>query len=240
MIRLLAALLVAAAPAWAEPLRIGTDGDYHPFSFRDAAGELTGYDIAIGEAICVQGGFECEWTVMAFVDLTAAIASGKIDIAIAAMADTPARRQIVDFSQSYRVDEGGPSTGAFAGVIPGLSAEGQMAAVQEGTIHADFLAMTGHPHRTYRDVASMLDALNRGEVQVIFDGWGHIDQLIQNGHAGLRIVETVDVPSYPTAIAVSKARPDLRARIDAILATLRRTGDMSALEAIWFPDGQSL
>ena len=240
MIRWLAALLVAAVPTWAEPLRIGTDGDYHPFSFRDASGTLTGYDIAVGNAICARGGFECEWTVMAFVDLNAAIAAGKIDIAIAAMADTPERRQIVDFSRSYRLDDGGPSTGAFAAMIPGLSAEGQLAAAQEGTIHAEYLADIGHPHRLYRDITAMLDALDRGEVQVIFDSWGHLEQLIENGFTALRIIETADVPGYPTAIAISRARPDLKTRIDAILNAMIKTGEIATLESIWFPDGLSL
>ena len=240
MIRWLAAFALWAVPAWAEPLRIGTDGDYAPFSFYDDAGRLTGFDIAVADAICAAGGFDCEWTVMPFVDLTASVQAGRIDIAIASMADTPARRLLVDFSRPYRRDDSGPSVGAFAALTPGLSAEGMLAGVLDGSIHADYLAGIGHPLRAYPDVSAMIDALQRGEVQVIFDGYGHLDQMIENGFAALRLIETAEVPGYPTAIAISKKQPDLRRMIDEILTEMEISGQLDELDAFWFPEGQVL
>src|SRR5688572_20927314 len=50
---LFAVILVACAPARpaASPLAIGTSGDYAPFSSRDGAGGLSGFDIELAEQL---------------------------------------------------------------------------------------------------------------------------------------------------------------------------------------------
>jgi polar amino acid transport system substrate-binding protein len=241
MIRAAAALLamaLTAAPVQAETLRIGTEPDYAPYMFLDAKGQFTGFDKDLGDIICAQGAFDCEWVPMAFSDLIPAIQTGRIDIAISGMASTQARARIVDFTIDYRPP--GPAAGAFAALRPGLSADGLLAGVQIGTIQADYLASAGHPHRTYPDSRSMIDALRRGEVEVIFGGYGNIDQIIRDTDPDLRIIELVEVPGYGTAIAVSRARKGLLPRLDSILTGLFADGTLDRLEQVWFPDGQDL
>lgn len=236
---LLAFLVALALPAGAEPLRIGTEPDYAPYILRDpATGELTGFDKQMGDEICRRGGFDCEWVPMLFSDLVPSVAAGEIDIAIAGMADTPARRQIVAFTRTYR--DILPSAGAYAALRPGLSSEGLVAGVQQGTVHADFLAAAGRPHVTFPDTASMIAALRTGEVGVVFGGWGNLEAVIATTDPDLRIVEVVDVPSYPTAIAVGRDRASLRMRIDAIIAGMEKDGTLDRLERRWFPEGMAL
>ena len=53
--------LFAAGPAAAEDtLRIGTEGAYPPFNFRNAQGELTGFDVDFARALCAAMNARCE------------------------------------------------------------------------------------------------------------------------------------------------------------------------------------
>jgi polar amino acid transport system substrate-binding protein len=238
MLKTFCAMITLATPALAEPLRIGTEPDYAPYIFSAPDGTLTGFDKDLGDAICTQAGFECIWTTMPFADLVGAVADGTIDIAISGMADTPTRRELVDFSLPYRPDLG--NVAAFAGMSLGLSAEGLLAGVQIGTVQAEYLAEIGHPHRTYIDLSELEAALRRGEVQVIFAGYGNLQHLIDTTAPDLRIVEAVEVPNYPTAIAISRAIKGLKDRIDAVIAEMGRNGQLDELENRWFPEGLSL
>lgn len=238
MIRWMILAMGLAVPALAETLRIGTEPDYAPFIFTAPDGTLSGFDKDLGDAICAQAGFECIWTTMPFVDLVGAVADGTIDIAISGMADTPSRRELVDFSIPYRPDLG--NVAAFAGTSLGLSAEGLLAGVQVGTVQAEYLAEIGHPHRTYIDLAELAAALRRGEVQVIFAGYGNLTHLIETTAPDLRIVEIIEVPNYATAIAINRGIKGLKVRIDAVIEAMGRNGQLEELENRWFPAGQSL
>lgn len=236
---MLAALaLVCAAPVPAETLRIGTEPDYAPYAMQRDDGSLIGFDIDLGKLICARGPFECEWVVMAFSDLVGAVHDARLDIAIAGMADTPGRRELVDFSRTYRPAT--PGFGAYAALTPGLSADGLLAGVQEGTIQQEFLTAIGRAHRSYSDTTTMIAALRAGEVEVVFGGLGNIEQAAETTDPDLRIVEIVAVDNYGTAIAISRERKGLTARIDLILNGIEAEGLLQDLEDRWFPEGESL
>ncbi|KGM33320.1 ABC transporter substrate-binding protein [Inquilinus limosus] len=101
-----AALAVTSASAQAVPDRIkqagkiviGTNNNYPPIIFKDpATNELQGFDIDLGKAIAKQLGVEAEFQEIAFAQMLPSLQTGRIDIVMAGMSDTPARRDIADF-----------------------------------------------------------------------------------------------------------------------------------------------
>ncbi|OWJ64765.1 ABC transporter substrate-binding protein [Inquilinus limosus] len=101
-----AALAVTSASAQAVPDRIkqagkiviGTNNNYPPIIFKDpATNELQGVDIDLGKAIAKQLGVEAEFQEIAFAQMLPSLQTGRIDIVMAGMSDTPARRDIADF-----------------------------------------------------------------------------------------------------------------------------------------------
>ncbi|MGK9233749.1 ABC transporter substrate-binding protein [Inquilinus limosus] len=111
-IALLAALAattaLAAVPAGAQdlPARIkqagkivvGTNNNYPPIIFKDpATNVLQGVDIDLARAIAKQLGVEVEFQEIAFAQMLPSLQTGRIDIVMAGMSDTPARRDIADF-----------------------------------------------------------------------------------------------------------------------------------------------
>lgn len=101
-----AALAATSASAQAVPDRIkqagkiiiGTNNNYPPIIFKDpATNELQGVDIDLGKAIAKQLGVEAEFQEIAFAQMLPSLQTGRIDMVMAGMSDTPARRETADF-----------------------------------------------------------------------------------------------------------------------------------------------
>jgi polar amino acid transport system substrate-binding protein len=101
-----AALAVTSVSAQTVPDRIkqagkiiiGTNNNYPPIIFKDpATNELQGVDIELGKAIAKQLGVEAEFQEIAFAQMLPSLQTGRIDMVMAGMSDTPARRETADF-----------------------------------------------------------------------------------------------------------------------------------------------
>lgn len=82
-------------------LRVGVEGTYPPITYHDEAGNLTGFDVEIAQAIGEKLGVEVEFTEAEWDSLLAAVDSGRIDTVINAVSITEERKQKYDFSQPY-------------------------------------------------------------------------------------------------------------------------------------------
>lgn len=109
MKKMLVAVILAAGAASAvaaEKLRVSTDGAYPPFSETNDKGEMIGFDIDIGRALCAQMQRECEFTQTDWDGLIPALKTGKIDVILASMNANEERKQSIDFTDPYYVNPG--------------------------------------------------------------------------------------------------------------------------------------
>lgn len=231
-------LVLSALPATAETLRIGTESGYPPYMSLDRAGQLQGFDKDLGDAICAILAAECIWTDATFDSLIPDLAAGRHDMVIAALAASPERSKLVDFSAAYM--ESGPNIGVYGGLVPGLAIETARIGVQRGTIHADYLLGTGRDMLLFDSNADALAALMRREIDVVFTSDLVLREAFETRYPALRTIGEEEVPGWDTAIAVPQGQDDLRARIDAAIDQLRNDGTLDALRARWFVAGQSI
>lgn len=94
-------LLLCAAPARAQDvlptsIRIGTSGDYAPFSIADdavpgAKPTLGGFDVEIAERFAGEAGLRIEWVFFRWPDLAADLAAGRFDVAMSGVTWTASR-----------------------------------------------------------------------------------------------------------------------------------------------------
>lgn len=184
-----------APGAWEEiqargRLIVGTSADYPPFAFYTPDFELTGYDVALAEAIGEKLGLEVEIKDMAFDGLGGALEVDQIDAAVAAISVTDARRESVDFSNVYFVSE--DAVLARAGEEIAVTDLADLApyrvAVQSGTVFETWLQTDGvdagilSPDNllVYQDTEKAIEDLQAGLVDLVIADSPPLEIVAQN------------------------------------------------------------
>jgi cyclohexadienyl dehydratase len=72
-------------------LRVGTSGDYAPFSRRDAGGQLQGFDVELAEALARDLGVALRWVPFRWPELARQLEAGDFDVAMGGVSWQPTR-----------------------------------------------------------------------------------------------------------------------------------------------------
>jgi polar amino acid transport system substrate-binding protein len=144
-LKMAAAAMVLAASgavvAQAEPLKIGFSPEaYPPFWVADSAGNWTGWEVDIINAVCAEAKFECELVPIPWDGLIPALTTKKIDAIMNSMSITDERKQTIDFTDKYYNTPTaviGPKSETFEATPEGL--KGKIIGVQVSTIHANYV-----------------------------------------------------------------------------------------------------
>ncbi|RUR34122.1 transporter substrate-binding domain-containing protein [Vreelandella nanhaiensis] len=103
-VSLIGLTVAAASTAQArdyDHVRIGVDVPYVPMEYRTAEGDLTGFDIDLGNAMCEQIGVTCEWIEQEWDGIIPGLLSRNYDAVMSSMTINDERRQQVLFSDPY-------------------------------------------------------------------------------------------------------------------------------------------
>lgn len=99
---LVAAATVAAAGSVsaADPkeLRFGLEASYAPFESKTASGQLQGFDVDVGNAVCAKLNVKCVWVENDFDGLIPALQARKFDAINSDMTITEQRKHAIDFT----------------------------------------------------------------------------------------------------------------------------------------------
>ncbi|MBF8999053.1 MULTISPECIES: ABC transporter substrate-binding protein [Vibrio] len=101
---MLALGLLATTSSFAATLRYGLEAEYPPFESKNAQGQLVGFDIELGKAICERMNEKCVWKENSFDSLIPALNAKKFDVINSAMNITEKRGKAIDFTNPiYRI-----------------------------------------------------------------------------------------------------------------------------------------
>ncbi len=226
-------------------LRFLTEGDFPPFNFYDEEGVLTGLNVDLARAICLELSAACDIRVRPWNELLPALKRGDADAVIAAHAVTPMALAEVDFSDRYFHTPGRfaarRETEQFEVSPEGL--EGKRIAVAKGTAHEAYLRTFFHDStiETYENPDLARDALQQGKVDVLFDD-GISLAFWLNGTASRACCEFRGGPYLEPrffgdgiAIAVPRSDPQIRLLINTALRRVRDNGRLEELVQRYFP-----
>lgn len=233
---LLALLLLAVPAAVAEPLRLGTEGAFPPYTTLDPQGRPEGLDIDIGNEICRRLGEDCVWVLNDWATIIDNLEAGRYDAILAGMAATDTRRRRMAFTQPY---ESAPEPSVFVGARGGtgidIDIDTARIAVQAGTIHAEHLQQTGRQARPYPTAGAALQAVLDGDADLVFGSPAFLEPRVFASGGALVARAREQVPAGGAAIAFRKDDGPLRDRFDTALDAMRDDGSLGALLLKWIP-----
>jgi len=93
----------AAAGPLTAPLRVGTSGDYAPFTFPAPSGELTGFDMVVAQRLARDLGRSVEFVSFRWPDLVSQLRRGTFDVAMSGVTVRADRALSMDFTRPYAV-----------------------------------------------------------------------------------------------------------------------------------------
>jgi polar amino acid transport system substrate-binding protein len=117
-----------------EVVRIGSDIPYKPFEYRTEAGDLTGFDVDVAEAIFAeQMGREYEFVQTGFDTIIPSLNNGNFRVIMSAMTVNEERAEKVDFSNPYFLAFQTVAILEGSGIESLEDLRGETVAVQKGT-----------------------------------------------------------------------------------------------------------
>lgn len=90
---------MAGARSPEAPLRVAVLDDAPPLGYRDDSGKLTGFSVALMQALCTEIAMRCEFEAVRLEHLVDDLAAGHFDVAAVGLLTTEARRKKIIFTR---------------------------------------------------------------------------------------------------------------------------------------------
>ena len=243
--------VVVVGTASAEKLRVGMECTYAPFNFKNANGELMGYDVDVAKGVAGLIGADMEFVCQKWDGMIPALLANNFDLVIASMSITEKRLKKMDFSDTYRISvgrlvgkknagwklfdgTGRPIVANFAGLKVGL---------ERATTYSDWFE-NELPEATVvlydSNEALYLDLVN-GRTDMIMTNpmKAHLRFLSKEDGAGFEFVSPqIDEKKYfgiGVGIGLRQGNDELKARLNEALKTLTDAGWLEKYALQYFP-----
>jgi polar amino acid transport system substrate-binding protein len=223
-------------------LSVGSCLDYKPFEFTDPnTGKLTGFDIEMIDAIAGKLGLTVTWVKANFNTIFTALAANKFDAVAAASTITPARQQVVNFSDPYFNSRQALTVNTNKTPDVGSAVDlkkGDVVGVQRGTTGHDWAVAHLEPKgiviKSYVNAPDAFTDLESGQIQgVLNDEGSSLSEAASR--PGEKVVEAINTGEV-YGFAVSKDNPKLLAAMNLALKALIADGTYSRIFKKWFPE----
>jgi polar amino acid transport system substrate-binding protein len=226
-------------------IRFLTESDFPPFNYLDDDNVLTGFNVDIARAVCLELAAACDIRARPWAELLPALRKGEADAVIASHTARPSLLKGVDFSEPYYFTPArfAAKRGLRALEITPEGLEGVRIAVAKRTAHEAYLRafFRDSSIRTYETVELARDAVVVGAVDLLFDDGVSLAFWL-NGTASKACCEFRGGPFLErkyfgdgVGIAVNREDAQLKGLLDTALRRLRQSGRYEELLLRYFP-----
>ena len=260
-------VLALAGPVAAKDykkIKIATEGAYAPYNFKDAGGNLVGFEIDLAADLCKRMSIECTLVEQAWDGIIPSLVAGKYDAIMAGMSIKAKREKVISFSQAYvhtpilfTVLESSPLAGykteLTSMTLDDVSAEekavldqmraafeGKKVGVQVSTTHEDFMneMMPDIKISSYDKMDNMILDLIAGRIEVGLTSLSFLKPLMEKPEGKkLRLIgPSMTKGPFGRGVAVGLRKEDakLREMFDKAIDEAISDGSMSKLAVKWF------
>lgn len=206
-----------------------------PMSFRDEAGQLTGFSVEIARAVCSEMHVNCVFDVVEQSAVLSIISQGKADIAAVGLLETPERRARMLFAKPYYRSIS--VWLARSGVSPGQA--GVKVAVVGGSAQEAYGRKQGWDMLPVATHGMLGGQLISGEAQAVL-----VPMItgisLQKNEAFRQLGLATTVLHAPelggdASFGISPFRPELQKEINAALERIKRNGTYDRINSRFLP-----
>lgn len=216
-------------------MRFGTEGTYAPYTFHDAEGKLTGFDVEIAEEVAKRIGVKAEFIETKWDGMFAGLDSKRFDAVINQVTIRPDRLEKYDFSDPYIVSkavlivrEDNETVKSFEdmkGIKSGQSLTSNL---------ADLARSYGAEIVTVDSFNQALDLLTSKRIDsTINDSLSFLDYKKQRQDAPIKVVAEMDTKDE-NGILFNKGNETLVESVNKALAEMKADGTYQQISEKWF------
>jgi polar amino acid transport system substrate-binding protein len=217
-------------------IRVASLGDSKPYTFADASGNFTGFDVELFKDVAHRAGVDnVVFTGQDFSGLLAAVANGQFDAGVAAIGITDKRKETVDFTEGYLAGYLTVLTTKDSGITGAEGLAGKRLGVVQGTLQEAYAVknFTSASLVRFPDNNTAIAAVNSGAVDAHFLDY-EAAKAYEEQHG---LVSAADIPSFdaPAGFAVAKDKAAFKEALNKGLAAAMEDGTWKSLYQKWFP-----
>jgi len=227
-----AVLAMSTSFAFADTVRMGTEGAYPPYNFINDAGEVDGFERELGDELCKRAELTCEWVTNEWDSIIPNLVSGNYDTIIAGMSVTDERDEVIDFTQDYIP----PSPSAIAALSDDINLGSAVIAAQTGTIQAAYIAESGATLVEFATPDETIAAVKNGEADAVLADKDFLNPIV--AESGGELVFTGPDVSIGGGVGMGLRESDgeLRTKFNTAISSMKADGTLNTMLKKWFGD----
>jgi polar amino acid transport system substrate-binding protein len=224
--------LTAGASLAQDVVRIGTEGAYEPYNYIDqATGELTGFEIELGNELCKRASLNCEFVQNAWDSIIPNLQSGNYDLIMAGMSITDERDEVIDFTQNYIP----PASSAYVALSADVNVgEGAVIAAQTGTIQAGYVAESGATLLEFATPDETVAAVKNGEADAVFADKDYLAPIAADSNGELVVLANEVQLGGGVGIGLRETDTELKDKLNAAIQSMKDDGTLNTMISKWF------
>lgn len=216
-------------------LKIGTEGTYPPFTYHDASGALTGFDVEIGREVAKRLNVKAEFVESKWDGLIAGLDAKRYDAVINQVSITPERQQKYDFSVPYIASKGVLIVRSDNTSIKSFDdLKGKKSAHTLTSNYAQLARSYGAEIVGTDGFNQSVDLVASGRADAtINDNLSYLDFKKHKPDAKVKIVATQNNAEH-SGVLIRKGNPELKAAIDKALGEIKSDGTYQRISQHYF------
>lgn len=215
---------------------IGTEGTYAPYTYHDASGKLTGYDVEVARAVADKLGIKIEFKETQWDAMLAGLKADRFDLVANQVGlTTPERQATFDKSESYSWSGAGLVVRADeTNITKAEDVKGVKTAQTLSSNYGELAKKHGAVIVPIDGMAQGLLLIQQKRADATFnDNLGLLDYLKKNPNSGLKLVWESD-EKVGAGFVANKGNQEALAKISEAIVELQKDGTLKKIGEQFF------